>query len=121
MHSLSSVPLSADENILEHFDDRKLYKSLHRYGDSKLVVSAFVRHLATLVPDTKVIINNLCPGLVAIDFDRHAPMLIRGIMYLYRKISARTVEEGSRTVVYASVVSGRATHGKFLANNLVNE
>lgn len=120
IHSFSSVPLSTDENILEHLDDRKLYKSMNRYGDSKLVVNAFVRHLATLVPNTEVIINNLCPGLVATDFDRHAPRLIRGIMYVYRKFAARTVEEGSRTVIYASVVSGRETHGKFLASNLVN-
>jgi NAD(P)-dependent dehydrogenase (short-subunit alcohol dehydrogenase family) len=120
IHSFSSVPLSADENVLEHLDDKKLYKWQNRYGDSKLVVNAFVRHLATLVPDTDVIINNHCPGLVATEFDRHAPAYIRGVMYVYRKFAARTVEEGSRTIIYASVVSGGETHGKFLASNLIN-
>jgi NAD(P)-dependent dehydrogenase (short-subunit alcohol dehydrogenase family) len=118
---LSSVPISANENILQHLDDRKFYQGLKRYGDSKLIVTAFVRHMATLVPDTEVIINNLCPGLVATDFDKDTPWLIRGFMYVFRKLAARTVEEGSRTLIYASVVCGRETHGKFLANNLINE
>ncbi|CRG91994.1 WW domain-containing oxidoreductase [Talaromyces islandicus] len=121
MNSFSSVPAVANENILEHLDDRNLYQPLKRYGDSKLIVNAFVRHLATLVPDTEVIINNLCPGLVATDLDNDSPLLIRGVMYIFRKIAARTVEEGSRTVIYASVVCGQETHGKFLTSNLITD
>lgn len=120
MNSFSKVPISADTNILDRLDNKRLYQSIYRYGDSKLLVDAFVRHLATLVPDKEVVINNLCPGVVATDFDRYFPIIIRGILYVYKRIVARTVEESARTVIYASIVCGRETHGKFLANNLVN-
>lgn len=89
------------------------------YADSKLLVNAFVRRLATLVSSSDVVVNNFCPGMVATGFNRNMARWIRVIMKLAHAWGARTVEEGARTLIYATAVVGEETHGKFLANNVI--
>jgi len=120
MHTLAKKPVTPAETALGHFDDEKTYSGLTRYGDSKLVVNAYSRRLAALVPSSEVIVNNLCPGLVATGFDKQLAGWLKPIMFIYRKIAARGVEEGSRTLIYASALAGPETHGKFLQHNKVN-
>lgn len=120
MHTLSKKPVAAGETALGHFDDVHVYSGLTRYSDSKLVTNALVRRLAATVPASEVIVNNLCPGLVATAFDKQLPGWLKPIMFLYRKVSARDVSEGSRTLIYASVIAGVDSHGKFMQNNKVD-
>lgn len=119
-HTLTKKPVAATGTVLDHFDDQSIYQGLARYMDSKLVVNAFVRRLAAAVPSSEVIINNLCPGLVATGFDKELPLWAKSIMFVFRKVSARDVSEGARTLVYASVIAGAETHGKFLLHNHVH-
>lgn len=121
MHTVSKKPVTEKETVMEHFDDKSKYAGLQRYSDSKLMVAAFVQALAQHVPVTKVIINNLCPGSVATGFDVNLPIWLKPIMSVYRKIRARTVEEGARTLIYASVVAKADSHGAFILNNEITE
>lgn len=119
-HTLVKKPVTATGTVLDHFDDESIYQGLTRYADSKLVVNAFIRRLAAVVPPSEVIINSPCPGLVATGFDKHLPGWLKPLMFIYRKISARDVSEGTRTLVYACAVAGPETHGKFLQHNHVH-
>jgi len=118
-NTLAKHPVAGGRNVLDHFDDRVNYNRFCRYADSKLVVSALTRRLATLAP-SEVVVNNLCPGLVQTGLDKNLPLVLRGIMGLVRKTMARTVEEGARTLIYAAVVAGAETSGKFMQNNRID-
>ena len=103
-----------------HFDNEANFNRYYRYADTKLVVNAYVRRLAMLAP-SEVIVNNACPGLVHTGgLDRNLPTILRLIMTTVRKTMGRSVEEGSRTLIYASAVVGSDTNGKFLQNNKID-
>lgn len=72
-HTLASNPIPSSENVLAFFDDAKKANNLKRYGDSKLVVNAFIRHLATVLPSSEVIMNNFCPGAVPSNLEQEVP------------------------------------------------
>lgn len=120
LHTLATKPLTDSKTVIEHCDDKKTYSGLRRYADSKFVVHAFVQRLASIVPSSELIVNDPCPGLVATNFDRGLPFWFKPIMFVVRKLMARTVDEGARTIIYAAVVAGQETHGKFLQNNKVD-
>lgn len=52
--------------------------------------------------------NNVCPGLVATGCDAHLPLWLKPIMFVFRKFQARDVDEGARTLIFASAVVGDA-------------
>ena len=118
-HSLSSAPLKENESVVAHFDDQKQYSSFRRYPDSKLAVVAFVRELSSRVPPSEVIINDFCPGLVQTNVDHNLNPVMKYAFVGIRKMVARKVEEGGRTVVFAGGVAGEDTHGKHLSSNKV--
>jgi NAD(P)-dependent dehydrogenase (short-subunit alcohol dehydrogenase family) len=120
-HTLTKTPILPAETVISHFDDREKYDGMSRYPDSKLLVNAFVRHLATVVSSDEIVANTLCPGMVQTRFDRTLPSPLRAVMFLVRKVMARTVDEGARTLIFASAVAGPETHGKFMQNNLVDK
>ena len=119
MHTLANHPLTSPDTVLGHFDNLKAY-NIKRYADSKLAVNAFTRKLATAVSSNYVIVNNVCPGMVATDFDKGLPVWIKVPFIFIRAVRARKVDEGSRTVVYASVIAGPESHGKFLNHNKID-
>jgi NAD(P)-dependent dehydrogenase (short-subunit alcohol dehydrogenase family) len=119
MHTFTSNPLPPSSPLLTHLDNRQTYDGMRRYSDSKLVINAFVRRLATMVKADEVIVNNVCPGMVATGFDKGLPVWIRVPMRFVRMVVARSVVEGGWALVWASVVLGRETHGKFLNHNQV--
>jgi len=121
MHTLGKKPLLDNDTVAQRWDDKARYGSLQRYSDSKLMIAAFTQALAQHIPATKVIINNLCPGSVATGFDVNLPIWLKPIMWVYRKLRARTVEEGARTLIYAAGVAQADSHGKFILNNVISE
>ncbi|KAL7798576.1 hypothetical protein V8C37DRAFT_368338 [Trichoderma ceciliae] len=118
-NTLSKKPISPEETVLGHFDDEANFNRLFRYGDTKTVVNAYVRRLAALAP-SEVIVNNLCPGIVQTGLDKNMPFYLRLPMGLVRRTMGRTVEEGARTLIYASAVAGFGTNGKFLQHNKID-
>jgi NAD(P)-dependent dehydrogenase (short-subunit alcohol dehydrogenase family) len=119
MPTLAKNPIAPTETLHDHFDNQQTYSGMTRYPDSKLAVNAFARHLATTVSSNEVIVNNVCPGMVATGFDRSLPGWIMVPFIFIRKAVARTVEECSRTLIYATAVVGPESHGRFIQNNKV--
>ncbi len=115
----SAVP--ADVSVLEYLDAPAQYSRFRRYADSKMLVSAYVRRLAEVVVPKEVVVNNLCPGLVQTNLDQNLPGPLKFVMGWVRRTAGRTVEEGARTLVYAAVVAGPESAGRFLAQNQVEE
>ncbi|KAK9369449.1 putative carbonyl reductase [Lipomyces kononenkoae] len=121
MHSLSWTPLEKQESIIAHFDDKKKFARFQRYNDSKLLVAAFVQQLADKVDPTHVIVNNVCPGFVAsTNLDMNLPWLVRSGSSLARKVVGRTLEQGGRAIVWATVGQGPDSHGAFLNHNNIS-
>ncbi|KAM0463902.1 hypothetical protein ACHAO4_000627 [Trichoderma viride] len=118
-NTLTKKPISPDGTVLGHFDDEANYNKYFRYADTKTVINAYARRLAALAP-AEVIVNNPCPGLVQTGFDKNLPFYLRLPMVLVRRAMGRTVEEGARTLVYASAVAGPEVNGKFLQHNKVD-
>ncbi|KAL6902586.1 NAD(P)-binding protein [Trichoderma evansii] len=118
-NTLAKKPILPSSTILGHFDDEANFSKYFRYADTKTVVNAYVRRLAALAP-SEVIANNPCPGLVQTGLDKNLPFYLRLPMAVARRSMGRTVEEGARTLVYASAVAGPDTNGKFLQHNKVD-
>lgn len=112
--------LPDDVSVLSYFDDPANFSRFRRYADSKLLVSAYTRRLATLAPG-EVVVNNLCPGLVQTGLDKNLPGPLKAIMGWVRRSMARTVEEGARTLVFAAAVAGEETNGRFMQQNEIDE
>jgi NAD(P)-dependent dehydrogenase (short-subunit alcohol dehydrogenase family) len=120
-HSLTRKPLKADETVFGHFDNQQKFSNLTRYPDSKLVVVAFVRELASRVSASEVIVNEFCPGLVQTNLDHELPTPMKYLAVGVRKIAARNVQEGARTLIYASGIVGPDSHGRHLQDNKVQK
>ncbi|EHK24808.1 uncharacterized protein TRIVIDRAFT_146040 [Trichoderma virens Gv29-8] len=118
-NTLTKKPVPSNSTIIGHFDDEANFSKFFRYADTKTVVNAYVRRLAALAP-SEVIVNNPCPGLVQTGLDKNLPFYLKLPMVLVRKSMGRTVEEGARTLIYATVVAGPETNGKFLQHNKVD-
>ncbi|MCJ1325591.1 hypothetical protein MMC10_002254 [Thelotrema lepadinum] len=114
LHTLSKNPLEENESIAEHFDNKEKYNGLQRYGDTKLLLYAWSMALAQHVSSAKVVINNVCPGLVATGFDANLPFWLKPIMWVVRKLLAKPVEKGGKELIYAAAVAGGESHGKFV-------
>lgn len=82
-------------------------------------MNAFIRHLATKVPGSEVIVNNFCPGAVPTNLEQNTPWLIRKIVLTTKNLIGRSIQEAGRTVVYGAVLAGPESHGKFLQHNAV--
>ena len=113
-HTLDKKPLEENESIAEHFDDKQKYNGLQRYGDSKLLVCAWSMVLAQHVSPSKVIINNVCPGLVATGFDVNLPFWLKPPMWAIRKLMAKPVTQAGKDLIYAAAMAGEESHGKFV-------
>lgn len=111
---MASSSIAADQSIMDYLDDKTKHRGVHRYQDSKLVVNAFVQHLATIIPSASVIVNSVCPGVVATDFHRTLPCWFKPAIFIYSKIHAKPVSEGGRALIHAAVVAGQESHGGYL-------
>jgi NAD(P)-dependent dehydrogenase (short-subunit alcohol dehydrogenase family) len=114
MNSLDKRPILPSETVMGHFDSKSNYSAIYTYGDSKLLVSMFIRQLAARVSSSKVIVNQVCPGLTRTNGDANAPLYLRLIMGGIRRAVARTSEDASNTFVYAAAIAGPESHGLFI-------
>lgn len=97
--SVAKKAIPENEGLIAYLDNKVSYAGLTRYSGSKLLVSAFVQELAQRVSGKNVIVNNVCPGLVATGFDAHLPPWLKPIMFVFRKLQARDVDEGARSLL----------------------
>ncbi|OKO98409.1 WW domain-containing oxidoreductase [Penicillium subrubescens] len=120
-HTLLSNPIAAEDSIIGHFDNAKKYVSGKRYQDGKLIINAIVQRLAGVVPPSEVIINCVCPGIVATDINQNLPLWIKPFMSVFFKLQARPLVEGGRVVVRAAVVVGKESHGRYLQSGEIHD
>lgn len=88
-----------------------------RYNVSKLLEVFTVRHIARNHPISQlnVKVNTLTPGLCESELLRDVNIFIKAIAWVMKKLTARTTEVGSRTLVHGGVTAGEETHGKFMS------
>ncbi|KAF7589784.1 hypothetical protein BBP40_003846 [Aspergillus hancockii] len=111
--------LSTGASVIDYLDDPSNFDRYKQYPNCKVLLNAFVKHLASIVPRDKVIMNITCPGVVDTNFFRDFPVLLSVPMFFWRKSLARGVEEGGRALIYAIRVVGKESHGQFLSHNEV--
>lgn len=94
-----------------------------RYNVSKLLEVLTVRQIARNHPVSQlhVTLNTLTPGLCESELLRDVNPILKGISWFIKKLTARTTEVGSRTLVYGGVTAGEETHGKFMQSHKVTE
>lgn len=96
------------------------YSDLRKhYGVTKLLGMSTMLHLAKTVSatsaspsDPDVIINACCPYLCKTNLGRNFALPLRVIGNVMQYFTAKTAEEGSRTLVGATVL-GKESHGKY--------
>lgn len=106
--------------MLAHFDDRAKYRGTLRYQDSKLVINALTEHLAKIVPSSEVIVNAVCPGVVATNINRSLPWWLKPAMSIYVMVHAKPVEDGAWILLHAIVATGQESHGQYLEKSEIH-
>lgn len=119
MASITKKPIPAKEDVIAYIDNKPTHSGLTRYSDSKLLVSAFVQELGKRVSSSNVIINNVCPGMVATGFNANLPLWLKPLVFVFSKLRARDVEEGARALIFTSAVVGEESHGELVVNNTI--
>ncbi|KAF9238480.1 short-chain dehydrogenase [Melanogaster broomeanus] len=114
------------DNVLKTINDEKFGSGTTRYNLSKLLVVIFVRELVARLPDpTPVVVCTVDPGYCASNLfrDPESKWYMRAILSVVRRMFfARSVEEGSRTLVHAAVAGEeRSMHGRYLSSCQVTE
>lgn len=86
------------------------------YGASKLLRLLAIREIVARAADKKpfIIVDTVSPGLCKIKLMRSADGLIGMAMKLGNALLAWTAEEGSRTLVHATI-TGPESHGILLS------
>ncbi|KAH8834350.1 hypothetical protein DL96DRAFT_1491528 [Flagelloscypha sp. PMI_526] len=120
------APLAKKANLddvrkpLTYFQDKKSASFL-RYADTKLLVSMFIRQLAQHIgPDSCVIVDVMCPGMVVpTGLEGNMSFIIRWLTYLMKSFIGRPLVEAGRSVVFASATVKTQAHGQFVADNVI--
>jgi NAD(P)-dependent dehydrogenase (short-subunit alcohol dehydrogenase family) len=112
--TLQKKPIKDDESILGTFDNSKKYDRLKRYPDSKLLCASFFYDLASRVPKEEVLINMMCPGMIATDLSDNLPFHLRMVTNLLKAVRARPVEQGGWMLIHSAAVIGPESHGQFV-------
>lgn len=108
--------LRTDGPLLDHLNSEERFQGPKQYGISKLLLEYMIKTLATLVRNddgtVHVIINTVSPGFCASSLGRQYNRFYeRWLSWLAYKIFARTAEQGSRSLVSATV-QGIESQGK---------
>ncbi|KAI1269908.1 NAD(P)-binding protein [Xylariaceae sp. FL1019] len=111
---------SGSGGVLAHYNEPKNFQDQIMYCATKLMVAYVASELVELATGKdgrpEVIINTMCPGMVATDLARHYKensLLIRLLIpFLYALIS-KTPENGARTLITAGLTK-ESENGKFI-------
>ena len=101
-----------DKNFLKNVSEKKNFSATGTYGMSKLLCMWSMKQVAARVSAEHVTVLAVCPGLCKSDMARDANAVIKAIDGLWKRLAARSAEEGSRSYV-SGVVQGTKSHGGF--------
>ena len=128
IHKSIKFPERASDHILSSLNDETQWKksqaaggATERYAVTKLMDIFIAMEIAQLVPLDEngvplVTVNALAPGFCKSDLLTREK--VPWILKLVQALVARTVEEGSKTLLHA-VTQGPETHGKWLENQAI--
>ncbi|KAJ5923846.1 retinol dehydrogenase 14 [Penicillium verhagenii] len=128
IHKSIKFPERNEARILSVLNDEGQWKksqaaggATERYGVTKLMDIFIAMEIARIAPrdgsgNPLVIVNAVTPGFCKSDLltREKAPWILK----LIQALIARTVEEGSKTLLHA-VEQGMETHGKWLENQVI--
>ncbi|KAK6361725.1 hypothetical protein TWF730_005439 [Orbilia blumenaviensis] len=112
--SFKKNSIKPDENIIDWFNNKANF-GMDRYNVSKLLLTSFTNELASKVDPNQVIVNSMCPGLVATNFDTNSPFILKYFMKGVRSLMARTPYEGARALTLAAT-TGPEGNGKYYSD-----
>jgi NAD(P)-dependent dehydrogenase (short-subunit alcohol dehydrogenase family) len=80
------------------------------------------REIASRIADKQpqVVVNIISPGLVKTALTRNATGFTKIMLATMKFLTARTAEEGARTLVHAAT-AGLESHGRYFANCDINK
>ncbi|KAJ5627933.1 retinol dehydrogenase 14 [Penicillium lividum] len=128
IHKSIKFPERNEQHVLSVLNDEDQWKksqvvggATERYGVTKFMDIFITMEIARLVPRDEsgnplVIINAVTPGFCKSDLltREKAPWILK----LIQALIARTIEEGSKTLLHAAN-QGVETHGKWLENQVI--
>ncbi|KAJ5693139.1 Short-chain dehydrogenase/reductase SDR [Penicillium macrosclerotiorum] len=121
MTSFAARPPPSTTPVLAYMDAPKSPLGMSRYADTKLLCAMFMYTLAPRLDPRRIVLNMVCPGMVATTISDFLPLYLRALVDVVKAVRARPVEVGARLVVHAAVVAGPETHGRFLGDKEVLE
>lgn len=130
IHKSIKFPERSADSILSLLNSEEQWRksqamggATERYGVTKLMDLFITMQIADLIPrdglgEPLVIVNAVTPGFCKSDLltREKAPWILK----LVQALIARTVENGSKTLLHA-VTQGVETHGKWLENQAITE
>ncbi|KAJ5931443.1 retinol dehydrogenase 14 [Penicillium verrucosum] len=130
IHKSIKFPERSADSILSLLNSEEQWKksqamggATERYGVTKLMDLFITMQIAELVPrdglgEPLVIVNAVTPGFCKSDLltREKAPWILK----LVQALIARTVEDGSKTLLHA-VTQGAETHGRWLENQVITD
>ncbi|KAJ6114607.1 hypothetical protein N7486_000385 [Penicillium sp. IBT 16267x] len=109
--------LTTEGSLLEHLNSQDRFQGPKQYGVSKLLLEYVVKTIANLVRNEDgtlpIIVNTISPGLCQSSLTRQylRRFYERWLSWLAYRLFARTTEQGSRSLVSATL-QGVESHGK---------
>ncbi|KZT58640.1 NAD(P)-binding protein [Calocera cornea HHB12733] len=114
MHLKASLKACPPDNInyLASLNDKKTFGlGPDRYSLSKLLIIFFLRELCKRVSSDKVIINNVCPGMIKTDLNRNTPWYLTPVVWALQAVSSNPIEKGADEYIDAVTNVGKESHG----------
>ena len=113
---VKAEPLRTDGPLLKHLNTPKGREVAKQYGISKLLLEYVIKNVARLTRNddgtVQVIVNTVSPGFCSSSLARQFNKPYeRWLLWLVYKIFARSAEQGSRSLVSATI-QGVESHGK---------
>ncbi|KZO93403.1 NAD(P)-binding protein [Calocera viscosa TUFC12733] len=118
MHKRTSLKVNPPEdfNYILSLNDKSTFIGFDRYGLSKLLIIFFLRELCTKVSSDKVIINDVCPGMIKTELNRKAPWWATPLIWALQTAAGNPIEKGA-----ACYVDAVANVGKEIVTNQEGE
>ncbi|CAO2647927.1 Nn.00g088490.m01.CDS01 [Neocucurbitaria sp. VM-36] len=118
---------AATKSLFAYANDPPTYDLRKHYGAIKLLGISVMLHIAHLVSsaspspaDPDIIVNACCPYLCRTNLGRNFSLPMRKLSAVSQYFTARTAEEGARTLVSATVL-GKESHGAFWTHDVLRE
>ncbi|KAF3397087.1 Short chain dehydrogenase yanD [Talaromyces pinophilus] len=119
VHYMTEFPERKAPNILAELANKDRADMKNRYYVSKMVQLLMIRELANQIASSSlpgnITVSAVNPGFVKTEVMRNASITFHLFFRPYRKLVARSAQEGARTLLHAAA-GGKETHGQYLSD-----